>query len=104
MGVARIEARQGDFAAALQTVNEVHVKHTWFAPALMEKMHLSLVVHGWKETMECVAQLQQKDANNVLAYAYHGALLNSPNSRALCSACLTCSIPMRTWDMACMWY
>lgn len=73
MGIARIEEKRGDMPAALKTINGVHVKHPWFAPALMEKMHLSLAVHGWKETMECVAQLQQKDASNVLAFAYHGA-------------------------------
>lgn len=72
--MARIEDSQGDLSAALKTVNEVHVKHSWFAPALMEKMQLSLAVHGWKEAMECVSQLQQMDANNVLAFAYHGAV------------------------------
>lgn len=71
--MATIEEQQEDLAAALKTVNEVHVKHSWFAPALMEKVQLSLAVHGWKEAMECVAQLQQMDANNVLAFAYHGA-------------------------------
>eukprot|EP00892_Ulva_mutabilis_P009788 jgi/Ulvmu1/7181/UM034_0090.1 len=71
MGIARIEEKEGDLPAALKTINEVHVKHSWFAPALMEKMHLSLSVHGWKETMECVASLQQKDATNAMAFAYH---------------------------------
>lgn len=76
MGMAQIEGSQGDLSAALKTVNEVHVKHSWFAPALMEKMQLSLAVHGWKEAMECVAQLQQVDANNVLAFAFHGIVPN----------------------------
>jgi acetoacetate decarboxylase len=72
MGMARICELQNEYSTALQTINELHVKHSWFAPAVMEKARLSLVVHGWPEAMVCVAQLQQLDAKNVMASAYLG--------------------------------
>jgi hypothetical protein len=75
LGMARVTEAQGDLHDALRTINELHVKHSWFAPALMEKARLSLAVHGWQEAMETVSQLQQVDTNNVIAYTFHGNVL-----------------------------
>ena len=72
LGLARVIEAQGDLHDALRTINELHVKHSWFAPALMEKARLSLAVHGWQEAMATVSQLQQVDTNNVIAYTFHG--------------------------------
>jgi hypothetical protein len=72
LGQAKISEARGDFDSALLLVNEVHVKHSWFAPALIEKARLSLTVHGWAETMDTVAMLQQADSTNIFAFAYNG--------------------------------
>lgn len=74
LGLARVIESQGDLHDALRTINELHVKHSWFAPALMEKARLSLAVHGWQEAMETISQLQQVDRNNVIAYTFRGKL------------------------------
>jgi hypothetical protein len=75
LGQARIAEVRGDYDTALLLVNEVHVKHDWFAPALIEKARLSLAVHGWPEVMDTVVILQQADATNVFALAYNGACI-----------------------------
>ena len=76
LGLASVIEAQGDLHDALRTINELHVKHSWFAPALMEKARLSLAVHGWHEAMETVSQLQQVDTNNVIAYTFHGTIFS----------------------------
>jgi len=73
LGRARVAEMRGDMTAALDAVNEVHVRHSWFAPALMDKLRVALPVHGWPEVMDAAAQLQQLDANNVMVFAYTGA-------------------------------
>jgi hypothetical protein len=74
LGRARVAELRGDAAYALATVTEAHVKHAWFAPALMEKARLALSAQGWPAALEAASALQQADAANVLAFALRGAL------------------------------
>jgi hypothetical protein len=60
---------------ALEGVNEVHVKYSWFAPALMEKARFALMLFEWPDVLESVAKLQQMDGNNAMVFAYRSAAL-----------------------------
>lgn len=73
LGRARVAELRGDLLAALDTMQEAHVKHAWFAPALIDTARLGLAVHGWQSCMEAVAKLQQLDGSNAVAFAYHSA-------------------------------
>ena len=74
MGRARAYELLGDGQSALTAINEAVVKHSWFAPALVDKARLSLAYLEWPDVLDCVTRLQQLDAQNVFAIAYRGVL------------------------------
>jgi len=84
MGRAKALELKKDLAGALEVVTEVHVRFTWYMPALVEKTRLLLASNDWEGMLEHAGRMLQADPNNVMAMAYTAlySLVRDGNSKA----------------------